>query len=75
MQPNEETLFNEALEIEDPVERAEYLRKSCDGDEALRRRIERLLMAYAHGEMLEPTLDAGPAPAQVAVGTDQIGET
>src|SRR4051794_5713417 len=45
---NERSIFIEALEIADPNERAAYLEHACGNDEALRRRVERLL--HAHGQ-------------------------
>jgi serine/threonine protein kinase/Flp pilus assembly protein TadD len=42
----EETLFIEALEKEDPAERAGFLDRACAGDPALRERIERLLQRH-----------------------------
>lgn len=37
-----ETLFHAVLELE-PMERAPFLDKACDGDETLRREVESLL--------------------------------
>ena len=39
----EQSIFIEALEREDPAERAAFLDQACAGDAALRERIERLL--------------------------------
>ena len=39
----EETLFIEAVELPDPIERCAYLDRACGGDAALRDRLERLL--------------------------------
>src|SRR5262245_8820145 len=51
---NEQTLFAEALERTDPQERATYLDQACQGDAALRQRIERLLAQHEHaGKFLE----------------------
>ena len=38
----EEALFHAALEIEDPAQRAAYLEGACQGDPALRERLETL---------------------------------
>jgi serine/threonine protein kinase len=42
----EQSLFIEALEKEDPAERAAFLERACAGDAALRQRIERLLARH-----------------------------
>ena len=39
-------LFMEALEREDPIERARFLDEACGEDTALRERVERLLRAH-----------------------------
>jgi serine/threonine protein kinase len=84
---NEQTLFAEALERSDPHERAAFLVQACQGDPALRARIERLLAQHEHaGDFLQapphaeqPTVDE---PASDRPGTvigpykllEQIGE-
>src|SRR5206468_1210739 len=40
-----QNLFNEALERRDAAERARFLDDACDGDAALRERVENLLRA------------------------------
>ncbi len=50
---DEESLFEEALCIEDLVHRQEFLERRCGTDIPLRRRIERLLAAYRKSEHLE----------------------
>ena len=75
MHLHEETLFNEALEIVDPAARAEYLRKSCEGNDAFQRRIERLILMFSQGEMLEPTIDGRPTPEPLVAVREQVGET
>jgi serine/threonine protein kinase len=52
-------LFDEALEIEAPAERAAYLDRHCAGEPELRRQVEALLRVYAEmGSFLEqPLLD------------------
>ena len=62
---NEQTLFAEALERTDPQDRAAFLDQACQGNPALRERIERLLAQHEHaGDFLEtppwapqPTVD------------------
>jgi len=41
-----ETLFEAALELNDPTERAAFLERECAGDLPLRARLERLLSAH-----------------------------
>jgi len=43
---NEQSLFVEALEKQDPAERAAFLDQMCAGDPALRQRLERLLQRH-----------------------------
>jgi hypothetical protein len=43
---NERQIFSEALSQHDPVARAEFLRRACGGDDALIRRVERLLACH-----------------------------
>src|SRR5262245_20287639 len=45
----EQSVFIEALEKEDPAERAAFLERACAGDAELRRRIERLLARHEQG--------------------------
>ena len=71
---HEETLFNEALEIQDPRARAEYLNQACNGNDELRQRVERLIRLFPQGEMLEPTSDGvehAPPPTLVR---DHVGD-
>jgi hypothetical protein len=42
----DEAIFNEAVEITPPQERAAFLDRACAGDEDLRRRVESLLAAH-----------------------------
>src|SRR5690348_6869449 len=55
----ERTLFLEALEIADPVEREAYLDRACAGDADLRRQAQALLAAHERpGSFLErPAVD------------------
>jgi hypothetical protein len=46
----EEELFGTAREIADPEDRRTYLDRACDGDKALRSRIEELLSAESEAE-------------------------
>jgi serine/threonine protein kinase len=51
---NEQSVFLAALDIADPAERAEYLRRACGGDAALQRRVTALLAAHERsGEFLD----------------------
>jgi tetratricopeptide (TPR) repeat protein/serine/threonine protein kinase len=51
----EQSLFIEALEKEDPAERAAFLDRACAGDPALRQRLERLLQRHQQADsFLEP---------------------
>src|SRR3989440_4477012 len=58
----EQSIFIEALEKEDPAERAAFLDRTCAADLALRQRVERLLQRHEQpGSFLE-----SPAPNLVA---------
>jgi serine/threonine protein kinase len=46
----EQSLFDDALLIADPVERAAFLGQACAGDSALRSRITKLLAAHLHSD-------------------------
>src|SRR5262245_9647837 len=82
----EETIFIEALERDDPAERAAFLDRACAADPTLRRRVERLLDRHRQTDDL---LEGPPAwalnvdvPAPESAGTtiglyqlmEQIGE-
>jgi WD40 repeat protein/serine/threonine protein kinase len=84
---NEESVFVEALEIQDPRERAVYLDRACGGNSALRKNVESLLKAYNAGDFLESPAahlveTADESPITEAPGTvigpykllEQIGE-
>ena len=61
------TLFAEALERTDPADRAAYLDGACEGDAALRRRVEALLAAHdGAGRFLEPDATSVSEPASAA---------
>jgi serine/threonine protein kinase/tetratricopeptide (TPR) repeat protein len=50
-----EQLFDAALELASPEERAEFLSRACGGDTALRQRVEKLLCAHeTAGQFLNP---------------------
>jgi serine/threonine protein kinase/tetratricopeptide (TPR) repeat protein len=58
----EQTIFTEALEKEDPAERAAFLEGACAGDARLRQRVERLLGRHDHaGSFLEQPVLSGDA--------------
>src|SRR5262249_19648898 len=61
MSVNEESVFADALAVQDPRERAALLGGACAGSPGLRRNVESLLPAYAAGQFLE-----APAPALAA---------
>src|SRR5262245_23507041 len=66
----EQSLFIEALEREDPAERSAFLERVCAGDAALRQRIERLLLRHqGAGTFLE-----SPAPALADTTDEQVRE-
>jgi serine/threonine protein kinase/tetratricopeptide (TPR) repeat protein len=58
-------IFNEALDLDSPTDRAAYLDRACAGDPALRARVEELLAVHSRaGSFLEspvvPTIDPVP---------------
>jgi serine/threonine protein kinase/Flp pilus assembly protein TadD len=57
----EQSIFIEALEKEDPDERTAFLDRVCAGDAALRRRIEKLLRHHQHSDnfLKLPAADLG----------------
>jgi eukaryotic-like serine/threonine-protein kinase len=67
----ERSIFFDALDIDDPTERALYLDRACGADPIVRRRVERLLQAHAGaGQFLQPPAGlagstAPPAPETV----------
>ena len=64
-------LFMEALEREDPIERARFLDEACGEDTALRERVERLLRAHdeAGGFFSQPSK---ASPSAQAFGTKAL---
>jgi serine/threonine protein kinase len=66
----EQSIFIEALEKEDPAERAAFLDRACAADPALRQRLERLLQRHERaGSFLE-----APAPGPTAAEECPPGE-
>src|SRR5437016_126536 len=61
----EETIFNAAVELRDPAKRAAYLDLACDGDRALRARLEKMLAADADSFFEKPI----PAPSLADAAT------
>jgi serine/threonine-protein kinase len=79
----EQSLFIEALEHEDPAQRATFLDLACAGDLALRLRVERLLQRHLEsGSFLDVQAATVDAPVRERPGTtvgpykllEQIGE-
>jgi serine/threonine protein kinase len=66
---SEESVFAEALEIEDLQERTAFLDRACAGNPVLRKNVQSLLSAYGAGQFLEL-----PAPAPAATTDDPITE-
>ncbi len=72
---SERSIFLTALEIEDPAAREAYLVGECQGDPALRRRIDRLLNAHAEsGAFMDqpPTIrppDSTPGTSETPAGS------
>jgi WD40 repeat protein len=67
---SERAIFFQALDKDDPVERAAYLDKACVGDAALRQRLEALLQSHAKaGTFLDM-----PAAQQLAAKGDTAPE-
>jgi WD40 repeat protein/tRNA A-37 threonylcarbamoyl transferase component Bud32 len=64
---SERSIFLNALDRENPAERAAYLDQACAGRPELRRRIERLLEANVEDSFLEV-----PAPEQLARGEQAL---
>jgi hypothetical protein len=82
--PEEDTVFEAALEIKDAAERRTFLARACKGDAKLRLKIEKLLDAYSKAEEFfsdcKPALVIGPdqeavsPAAEIELATDeQIG--
>ena len=64
-EPNEKSIFLQAIEIATDEERADYLQSACAGNEALRVEIEALLRAHASPQHILDAPDGGsPTLAQ-----------
>src|SRR5262249_44203229 len=79
---NELTIFNEALERDDPAARSAYLDEACAGDPALRARVEELLRSHERAgdflgklapQLMEEELAAGPEPGETRTGPAAAG--
>ncbi len=55
MQIDLERIFDDALQLEDSRQRAEFLDRACAGDLALRKRVDSLLRAYSASDYLDST--------------------
>jgi hypothetical protein len=70
MSVNDQSVFAEALEIQDPQAQAAFLDRVCAGNPDLRANVESLLSAYGAGGFLE-----SPAPAPLStVGRSAYSE-
>jgi hypothetical protein len=79
MNRTEESVFTEALAINDPQERATFLEQACAGDADLRASVESLLKAFVAGSFLEkpafpPAADPGAASSSEVTVGDTLGE-
>jgi serine/threonine protein kinase/tetratricopeptide (TPR) repeat protein len=63
--PSERSIFESAIDIAAPAERAAYLERACGGDTALRHEVEALLEAHQRLAGLASTLGG---PAETAAG-------
>jgi hypothetical protein len=64
---SERSIFDVALDIDDPAARAAYLDRACKDDPAVRQRVERLLQAHAAaGSFLQAPVVAAEPPTQAA---------
>ena len=70
---NEQTLFAEALAQTDPRERAAFLDRACQGDRALRLRLERLLAQHEHAGAFLEASPLGPPSTSDELGAGQPG--
>src|SRR6185436_12707738 len=59
----EETIFNVAVELREPSKRSAYLDLACDGDPALRARLEKMLAADGDSFFEKPIPSPSPADA------------
>ncbi len=70
---NEQTLFAEALERTDPQDRSAFLDQACQGDPALRQRMERLLAQHQHAGAFLESPPRAPAPTLDQPGAESPG--
>src|SRR5437667_11505072 len=68
--PSEEELFEAALQLADPAERATYLQQACGDDLQLRQRVESLLAAHQEAGTFIDEPVGGQQPVQMS--TDDI---
>ncbi|MFM2295783.1 MAG: hypothetical protein RLZZ350_2196, partial [Verrucomicrobiota bacterium] len=71
----EETLFNAALQLATPEERAAYLQNACPDDEPLRQRVGALLQAHEQADaMLDKPAAGLSAKTVVMPPTEKLGD-
>ena len=73
MSVNEESVFAEALQIQDAQERAAFLERACAGDPALRQNVESLVSAYDAGRFLEAPAAAPAATVEEPAAFERPG--
>src|SRR5262245_25414952 len=72
--PGLDTIFCEAVELTDPVERAAYVVLACGPDDALRRRVEALVAAHFQaGDFLERSAEHSDAAPAHTTGLEEPG--
>ncbi len=67
LEPNLDSLFEAAVQIESAAERASFLEKACGNDAELRRQVEQLLESH---EQAGSFLDKPPAGLEATTGPD-----
>src|SRR6202162_6244754 len=76
MPTDAKSIFLAALDVQDPGERATFVARCCQGDEALRRRVEDLLRAYGESGRPLDKLAAALAPPRMGEPIrEQVGST
>jgi WD40 repeat protein len=73
---NERDVFNAAIELADPIERAAYLENACAGNPSLMQHVQRMLQLYPQlGEFLEsPAVDwNGTTSSPMRAGRFELG--